>query len=84
MSETKEQRDATPCFIGRKPGCGCLVAVSVDLPEFAKSNAKTVGDWIRDDLLIEKMTVSDFRKVGLTDCPHGKPAQQSLLGEATP
>ncbi len=79
--------DLTPCYIGRKT-CGCVVAVTVDRPEFRRDNIKTVSAWMREGLTIEHTTVAQARTM-LSDCVHKSPkktrgskhtdAQPSLL-----
>jgi len=61
--------DETPCYIGRIPACGCVVAVVVDEPEHAKSTAKDVAGFIRDGLAVERMTVDEAR-AALKFCDH--------------
>lgn len=49
------------CYVGRQPGCRCLGVVVVDSQEHAKDTAKTVADMVKSGLIIERMTVEDFR-----------------------
>lgn len=70
MNKTETERSATPCYVARKP-CGCIVAASVDEPEYARVNAKEVAKWIRQGLNVDRVTVAVVRDefVGW-DCPH--------------
>ena len=86
---TQAQRDLTPCFIAKSPTCGCIAFVAVDLPEYAKDNARSVAQCMRDGLIIEKTTVIDFRegRAGKFGCDHNKAKeakQRSLELEANP
>lgn len=67
-------------YIGRKPDCGCVVAIIVDMPEYKKDVAKQVAEFIRDGLEIERVDL-DAGKQELHSCPHGKvsSAQKALL-----
>ena len=55
MNEVK-----TMCYIGVKE-CGCVVAACVDNPKHKKDIAKNVGDWVKDGLTIERISVEDTR-----------------------
>lgn len=70
MNKTEEERAATACYAARK-ACGCIVAVAVDEPEYARRNAKEVARWIRQGLTVDRVTVAVVRAsfVGW-DCPH--------------
>lgn len=65
------------CYIGRKK-CGCAVAaivIDADNESLAggwrKHVAKTVAEWIRDGLLIERVTAEAVRGGLLTMCECG-------------
>lgn len=64
---TQEERDKAMCYIGRS-SCGCVVAVAVDEPKYQKDNAKEIGNWIRNGLTVERMSVVEARKT--FGCPH--------------
>lgn len=55
-------------YQGRK-GCGCVVAVTVDLPEYKKDTAKELAKWIRQGLSVERVTCEVARQ-SFTICPH--------------
>lgn len=50
--------------------CGCMVAATVDRPEWAKSTAKDVASYLRDGLRVERLTIEEVRaKLGPCHCP---------------
>ena len=53
--------DETPCYIGINKEGKCRAA-AVDNPEHAKDVAKTVADWIKHGLTVERVTVEEARK----------------------
>lgn len=69
-------------YIGRKK-CGCVVAAVVDMPGFEKETAKTVAEFIRDGLTIERIALVDFDKILPLGCKcepkQEQPAQERLL-----
>ncbi len=58
---TEEQRAATPCHVALCPECKTIVACAVIQPELRKDNAKTVASWVRDDLTVTTLPVSEVR-----------------------
>lgn len=68
-----------PCYIARKPDCGCIVMAVVDEPRHAKDTAKEIAKCIRDGLTIERVTVGYVRTHEL-GCKHKDlQAQQATL-----
>ena len=61
--------DNYPCYIARKPECGCMVCAAVDMPEHKKDTAKTVAGWIKDGLTVSMATAGEVRK-GPFGCIH--------------
>ena len=59
-----------PAYVGFK-SCGCAVAACVDGPEYAKETAKTLAEWVRGGLTIERKTVGWVRE-NLHFCSHNK------------
>ena len=55
-------------YIGRKH-CGCLVAAMVDDPEHKKDIAKEIAKWIRDGLIIERVT-TEYVRENFKYCSH--------------
>lgn len=49
------------CYVGKQPGCGCMGLVVVDDPNHAKDTAKSVSDAVKKGLVIERMTVEEFK-----------------------
>lgn len=73
------------CYVGRK-ACGCLVTVAVDKPQWKRETAKSVAEWMRDGLTVERMTVADVQAAKL-GCIHGddeKKPKKSAGGEPSP
>lgn len=64
---TENAREATHCYVGIA-ACDCRRAVVVDMPDNAKQTAKTVAEFLREGLRIERMTIEDFRRIGLSLC----------------
>lgn len=71
-----EERDETPCYIGRCPECRSVLAASVDVPmpredpkAHRKRTSQIIAEWVRDGLIIDRMSVSDVRtSFHLCDC----------------
>ena len=61
--------DETPCYIGRKPECRCVVAAVVDEPGMEKSTGRDVARFIANGLSIERVTVEEARTL-LHPCSH--------------
>ncbi len=57
------------CYIGRK-SCGCVVAATVDEPQYREDVAKDIADWLRSGLTIERVTVEYARQNLNFSCPH--------------
>lgn len=66
-----------PAYVGFKP-CGCAVAAIVDDEVSKKDLPKTIAEWIRDGLAIERKTVGWVRE-NLHFCNHNK--QQEFIFE---
>ncbi len=56
-------------YAGSLP-CGCIVAVTIDKPEYARENAREVAKWIRDGMTIGRRSVADIKADSgfLRDC----------------
>lgn len=50
------------CYVGVEP-CGCRVAVIVDQPHNKTKVAKEIASWIKDGLTVERVNVSDARRL---------------------
>ena len=59
--KTEDERAATPSFVGLCPECNGLIACAVDEPLYAKENSKSVAEWMRSGLKIEKRSVAEVR-----------------------
>ena len=69
-------------YVATVPGCGCVVATTVDAPEYARDTAKEVAAWVRDGLTISRHTVEEVRAMPFRRCPHrtkGKRGQPGLF-----
>lgn len=56
-------------YIGKK-WCGCIVAMTADLPQFSKHTAKSVAEMISDGLTVERVPFGSSNVIW--DCPHGE------------
>lgn len=56
-----DERAKAPAYAGNCPKCSKMVAAAVDIPEHKKDTAKEVASWIRDGLLVSRMTVAEVR-----------------------
>jgi len=56
-------------YVAIVSGCGCCEAASVDEPQYPKSNAKDVAQWIRAGYTVERRSVEWVRE-NLRRCPH--------------
>jgi len=68
--EAMSDKTNRPAYVGFK-SCGCAVAACVDGPEYAKETAKTLSEWVRGGLTIERKTVGWVRE-NLHFCSHNK------------
>jgi hypothetical protein len=65
--------------------CGCIAAMTVDLPGYAKDTAKTVAGWIRSGHEVRRISDAEVRQAMATrqpkwgPCIHAKPQQATLL-----
>ncbi len=57
---TIESPRASHCYLARKT-CGCVEAGVLDIPEFRLETADTVAQWIRDGLILERLSIRDPR-----------------------
>jgi hypothetical protein len=76
--------DSDHAYIARKP-CGCIVAATVDRPEYLQSVARDVRDWNRRGLTVEHTTVGEARARPnfLVDCNcENEPQKESLFDTA--
>lgn len=60
-SREGEMSNATHVYIGRKPGCRCVVAMCVDDPATEKLSAREVAGFIRSGLRVERVTLKRSR-----------------------
>ena len=67
----------TMAYIGRKK-CGCYVAATVDDPNDPKETAKSVADFVKSGLTIERVT-AQFVRDNLHFCKHKKAEKQGSL-----
>lgn len=56
-------------YAGRVPGCGCLVAATIDNPERKKEVAKFVQEMIADGLEVSRVDSEEVRLI-MQDCTH--------------
>ena len=71
--------EATHAYIGRK-ACGCAVAAAVDMPELQEETAKSVAEFIKGGLRVERIPLGDVG-VQVKRCRCGV-QQNSLFEEA--
>jgi len=60
--------DTTHAYLGLKD-CGCAVAAVVDEKNHQKDVAKSVANFIKDGLRIERVTIEEARET-LHSCDH--------------
>lgn len=65
-------------YIAKVKECGCVVAACVDRPEYAKSTAKDVADWIKRGLVVERIQISESNPLSIGRCKH-RSEQLSLV-----
>lgn len=63
-------------YIARKRECGCIVGATLDIYDYRKDTAKDVAIWIREGLIVERVT-SEFVRQNWHDCTH-QPALPQL------
>lgn len=62
-------------YVYRIPGCGCVVAASVDAPEYAREVAKFKEDKAHSGFVLAHMTVEEARAIPWGwPCEHMKAA----------
>jgi hypothetical protein len=69
---TNEEAAQRPCYVGRY-ACGCAVAACVDDPQWKKDTAKTLSQWIKEGMAVERVTcastlLSEWPCPGKPDC----------------
>lgn len=63
---------ATHAYVARTPGCLCVVAATVDRPEYKRDTAKNVADWVRRGEVVERMEIEVVRTLmGEAKCYRG-------------
>jgi len=68
--------NATHCYTARKK-CGCLVGITVDMPDHPKDTAEWVAECIAAGWTIERMTIEEGRNsCAQWGCTHNKPTKQ--------
>lgn len=75
--------DATHVYIGRA-ACGCIRAVSTDMPGATDLVARDVSNMVKGGLTVERMPIEEFRAQKMTrpDCAvhtASAPRQEALL-----
>jgi hypothetical protein len=61
--------EATHCYIGKVPGCGCIEAAYVDDAANAKAIGKEVAQWIRDGYEVTRVAFADG-EIKMRRCTH--------------
>lgn len=77
MSDTTTVTAPAMAYIATVPGCGCMVACTVDVPEHARDTARELASWVRDGLTIERHTVEAVRAMRFRTCPHRVKARRN-------
>lgn len=83
---TKAEREAMPCYVGRRP-CGCVGFAAIDEPAHARDNAKEVAKVIRAGWTIERQSVKWVREnwgPGCVVCNRKKVKAANVNQEALP
>jgi hypothetical protein len=62
--------------------CGCAVAATIDSAAFAKDVRKTVVDWMRDGLHIERHSV-EWVRANLAPCKHKRQTATKVTAVAS-
>lgn len=70
---------ATHSYVGRRPGCGCLVAACVDDGDRGRI-ATAIADFARGGYIVERVTVEVVR-AELHSCQHAEVDSQPALLE---
>lgn len=60
---------AIAAYIGRKPGCGCVVAAIVDDPAYRKQTSKDLADFVKRGYGVERVSV-ETAQVSVARCQH--------------
>jgi hypothetical protein len=77
MAERETQPTVVPgCYVGVL-SCGCAVAATVDRPEWKRDTARTIAEWIKDGLTVERWTVERVR-ADLGPCVHKTPPAEQV------
>jgi hypothetical protein len=53
--------ESRPCYAAKCSGCGHVVGLTLDEPQYRKDVAKQIAKWIRRGLVIERMTAKEGR-----------------------
>jgi hypothetical protein len=56
------------CYVGRAGCCGNLVAVTVDKESLKPYTAREVASWIRQGMVIERVSLETFRGLKMQRC----------------
>lgn len=67
----------TMSYAARCPGCGHIVALTLDTPRYRKDTAKQVAAWIGDGLEVERMASKEGRKL-FNGCECAVPLPETL------
>lgn len=60
---------STMNYVAIAPECGCIRAMCVDMPEYAKDTAKDVGKWIKAGYNVKRVTHEEMRAGLYKECP---------------
>lgn len=70
----------TMSYVGKKP-CGCVVAAVVDDPNHKRDVARTIAEWVKGGLTVERVTHDYVRQNFTLDCQHRTDGQMSMFDE---
>jgi hypothetical protein len=64
-------------YAAKCPGCGHVVALTLDTPKYRKDTAKVVAAWIADGLAVERIASEEGRKL-FNGCECVQPLPETL------
>lgn len=80
-NQTYERSDADMCYAAFSK-CGCIAAINVDRPEYAKDIAKSVASWIREGREVHRITVAEGREAMRVRQPGWGPCHHEVEAKA--
>lgn len=75
--------DDQPCYAAFAR-CGCIAAVTVDRPEYARDTAKAVAGWIREGREVRHITLGEAGAAMDARVPKWGKCEHELAAQAQP